>query len=98
MTHAQGDALLRHVRSLAVAGDAARQSDGALLRAFAAANDQQAFTALVRRHGPMVLAVCRRILHHLQDAEDAFQATFLLLASKAAALATQESLAGWLHE
>ncbi len=97
MVHAQLDAVLRQVRGFLAPGGTAGQSDGALLRAFAAANDQAAFAALVERHGPLVLAVCRRVLANAQDAEDAFQATFLLLAQKAASLGHQVSLAGWLH-
>ncbi len=72
-------------------------SDGQLLGQFVARRDDAAFAALVRRHGPMVLAVCRRVLRHAQDAEDAFQATFLVLAKKAAAVADREAVAGWLH-
>ena len=72
-------------------------SDGQLLGQFVARRDDGAFQTLVRRHGPMVLAVCRRILRHVQDAEDAFQATFLVLARKAAAVADREAVAGWLH-
>ena len=72
-------------------------SDGQLLGEFVARRDDAAFAALVRRHGPMVLAVCRRVLRHAQDAEDAFQATFLVLAKKAAAVADREAVAGWLH-
>jgi DNA-directed RNA polymerase specialized sigma24 family protein len=63
------------------------------LQEFAARNDQTAFAALVRRHGPMVLGVCRNILRHAQDAEDAFQATFLVLARKAATIHKGEALA-----
>ncbi len=72
-------------------------SDGQLLGQFISRRDDAAFAALVRRHGPMVLAVCRRVLRHAQDAEDAFQATFLVLAKKAAAVADREAVAGWLH-
>src|SRR5262249_34667978 len=56
-----------------------------------------AFEELVRRHGPMVLRVCQRVLHHAQDAEDAFQATFLVLARKASAISRQELVANWLY-
>ncbi len=72
-------------------------SDGQLLGQFVARRDDAAFAALVRRHGPMVLAVCRRVLRHAQDAEDAFQAAFLVLAKKAGAVADREAVAGWLH-
>ncbi len=90
-------AVLHHLRCLTAAGAAECPEDGALLRAFVAGKDQEAFTALVERHGAMVLTVCRRVLRREQDAEDAFQATFLLLAGKAASLGRRESLAGWLH-
>jgi RNA polymerase sigma-70 factor (ECF subfamily) len=71
--------------------------DEQLLHRFVRLGDQSAFTALVRRHGPMVLGVCRRVLRHAQDAEDAFQATFLVLVHKAATLAQPNLLAAWLH-
>jgi RNA polymerase sigma factor (sigma-70 family) len=72
-------------------------ADGQLLARFVGAGDEAAFAALVRRHGPMVLGVCRRLLRHTQDAEDAFQATFLLLARKAASLADGDSVGAWLY-
>jgi RNA polymerase sigma factor (sigma-70 family) len=71
-------------------------SDGQLLERFVAARDEAAFGAMVRRHGPMVLGVCCRVLRHHQDAEDAFQAAFLVLALKAASV-RRESLGAWLY-
>src|SRR5262245_9451110 len=72
-------------------------SDGQLLGRFVAARDESAFASLVRRHGPMVLGVCRRILRDFHGAEDAFQATFFVLARRAASLAAGESLGCWLY-
>lgn len=79
------------VASLASAGDAQ------LLHRFAKAGEQQAFAMLVKRHGPMVWGVTRRLLRSHQDAEDAFQATFLVLARKAGSLRQPQLLANWLH-
>jgi RNA polymerase sigma factor (sigma-70 family) len=72
-------------------------TDADLLERFAAGRDPAAFAELVQRHGPMVLRVCRRVLGHTHDADDAFQATFVVLVKKAGAIAHRERLANWLY-
>src|SRR5262245_6026989 len=72
-------------------------TDAQLLERFVVARDEAAFEALVCRHGPMVLGVCRRLLGDVHDAEDAFQATFLILARKAASVVKRDSVGGWLY-
>jgi RNA polymerase sigma factor (sigma-70 family) len=72
-------------------------SDRHFLQRFTRHQDESAFQALMERHGPMVLAVCERILHHVQDAEDAFQATFLVLLRKTGSIGQPELLANWLY-
>jgi RNA polymerase sigma factor (sigma-70 family) len=72
-------------------------SDGQLLECYALRRDEAAFAALLRRHGPMVWGVCRRVLGHTHDAEDAFQATFLVLIRKAGAIMPRELVANWLY-
>ena len=84
----------RMVRRLSEAG---ALTDGELLRRFLARRDEPAFAALLRRHGPMVFGVCRRLLRHTQDAEDAFQAAFLVLARRAASIDPQERVGPWLY-
>src|SRR6516162_9405546 len=73
------------------------QTDSQLLKRFTIQHDQAAFAALVKRHGPRVLAVCRRVLRNVHDADDAFQATFLVLVRKAGAIAQPELLGNWLY-
>jgi RNA polymerase sigma factor (sigma-70 family) len=90
--------VLLRLRQLVGAGQTARQSDAQLLEQFARHRDQAAFAALVRRHGPLVLGVCRRVLHNGHDAEDALQATFLVLARKARSIAKPEAVGSWLYQ
>ncbi|MCI0462914.1 MAG: sigma-70 family RNA polymerase sigma factor [Gemmataceae bacterium] len=90
------DAVLRRLRTL-VPGKADQRSDAELLQCFVHQHDESAFTALLQRHGPMVLNVCRCGVRHPQDAEDAFQATFLVLAAKARSIRQPGSVASWLH-
>jgi RNA polymerase sigma factor (sigma-70 family) len=97
MATGQRDGVLRHLRRVAFLRDADAMTDGQLLEHFLAQRDEAAFAALVRRHGPMVLGVCRRLLGHPQDAEDAFQATFLVLVRKAASIARREQVGNWLY-
>ncbi len=88
---------IRQLRRKLAGQQPSQDSDEQLLQAFMNRREDSAFAALVRRHGPMVLHVCRRVLGHEQDAEDAFQATFLVLARNAAALRNKTSLASFLH-
>jgi RNA polymerase sigma factor (sigma-70 family) len=89
--------VLRHLRQLVAVRGTDQLSDAVLLQRFAARHDADAFAALMQRHGPMVLHVCQRVLKHAHDAEDAFQATFLVLARKAAAIRQGTALGSWLH-
>jgi RNA polymerase sigma factor (sigma-70 family) len=88
---------LRHLRRLFGEGTVAGLSDAQLLERYASRRDDGAFAALAARHGPMVLAVCRGVLRDQHDAEDAFQATFLVLVRKARSLWVEDSLASWLY-
>jgi len=96
MTSADGSTVISYLRMTVCAGTWAGAADEELLEGFAAHREEAAFAALVRRHGPLVWGVCRRLLVHPQDAEDAFQATFLVLARKAAAIGRHKPLANWL--
>jgi RNA polymerase sigma factor (sigma-70 family) len=88
--------VVEHLRA-ATRVPGAELTDGQLLASFAAHRDEAAFADLLRRHGRMVWAVCRRILTDPQDAEDAFQGAFFALARKAASLSRCESVGGWLY-
>ena len=97
MTKTPLHAVLRRACALAARRPQREAGDAELLGRFVARSDEAAFEALLRRHGPMVLRVARRALRSEADAEDVFQATFLLLARKAASIRKRESLASWLH-
>jgi RNA polymerase sigma factor (sigma-70 family) len=97
MATRQLGATLRRLRGLAATGHYAARSDRDLLCAYLDHDDQDAFAALVKRHGPLVLGVCCRVLLNEHAAEDAFQATFLLLARNVATIRKQSSLASWLY-
>ncbi len=93
-------AVLRHIHSLFQAGAFGDLTDGQLLERFMSGHKESAepaFTALVERHGPMVWRVCRRVLTDSHQAEDAFQATFLVLVQQAVSVRQKDSLASWLY-
>ena len=97
MPSRKSDSVLQFIRTVAAADERSDSTDRDLLVRFVTNRDQLAFAALVRRHGPMVLRVCRGVLPHDHDAEDAFQATFLVLSRQAGRLRPRESVGGWLH-
>jgi RNA polymerase sigma factor (sigma-70 family) len=90
--------LVGYLQRLTSATVHAEATDRQLLESFTKTRDEAAFRALVQRHGPLVLGVCQRSLRHRHDAEDCFQATFLVLARKASAVHWHNSVAGWLHQ
>ena len=100
MTHAIKNVVHNSLPRFFDGGNLSGLSDGALLERFATRDGEAAelaFTALVERHGPTLLRICRAMLRNDHDAEDAFQATFLVLARKAPGLRVRESLAPWIH-
>jgi RNA polymerase sigma factor (sigma-70 family) len=98
MNSAQTTIVLRHLRRLGARHPAERPTDAELLQRFTACRDGEAFAELVGRHGAMVLGVCRSVLGHEQDAEDAFQATFLVLARQAGSIRHGQALPAFLYE
>jgi RNA polymerase sigma factor (sigma-70 family) len=97
MVDGQLGAVLRYIRNFRGPGGIAPTADEELLRRFVARRDEAAFAALVERHGPMVLSVCRRLLHRSEDVDDAFQATFLVLVRRADSLSRPELVGNWLY-
>src|SRR5262245_39056092 len=90
--------VLQQVRGSLGAGGAGALSDAHLLERWALYREEVAFELLLRRHGPMVFALCRRLLSRAQDAEDAFQATFLVLVRRAGSIRKQTALGSWLYK
>jgi RNA polymerase sigma factor (sigma-70 family) len=88
---------LHHLKRGMVAETLSDAGDPQLVEQFLADRDEAAFEALIRRHGPMIMSVCSRIVHNHADAEDAFQATFLVLAKNLRTVRKQASFASWLH-
>jgi RNA polymerase sigma factor (sigma-70 family) len=91
------DEVVQHLRQAVLKQDGAGLSDGELLGYFVEQQNETAVAALVRRHGPMVWGVCRRVLRNDHDAEDAFQATFLVLVRRAASITPREMVGNWLY-
>src|SRR5215469_14991188 len=89
--------VIQHFRKAVLLQDGGGMTDGQLLGCFIESRDEEAFAALVKRHGPMVWGVCHRMLSRYQDAEDAFQATFLVLVRRAASVLPREMVANWLY-
>jgi RNA polymerase sigma factor (sigma-70 family) len=95
MAVARSGVLLKELRTLYAEGSIGSLTDGQLLERFVAGRDEAVFAALVERHGPMVLQICRATLGNDCDAEDAFQATFLVLARRAGSIRRRDSVASW---
>src|SRR5262249_50424274 len=96
MATGQMSEVMQHLRRAVLLRDGAGLTDGQLLEDYLRRQDEAALAALVRRHGPMVWGVCRRVLRNYHDAEDAFQATFLVLVRKASSIVPRELVANWL--
>ena len=90
-------AAIRELGTLFNEGAVGMLSDGQLLDRFVERNDPSAFEAIVERYGPLVWGVCRRVLRHHHDAEDAFQATFQVFARRAASILLRDRLGNWLY-
>src|SRR5262249_13903542 len=88
--------VLQYLRGLVLATSGEEITDGGLLERFVASHEEAAFEELLRRHGPMVLSVCRNLLRNSHDAEDAFQATFLVLVRRARSLLSRACVGSWL--
>src|SRR6201997_5853788 len=97
MATSQMSEVIQHLRRTVLLREGTGLTDGQLLEDYISRRDEAALAALVHRHGPMVWGVCHRVLRDYHDAEDAFQATFLVFVRKAASVASPELLANWLY-
>src|SRR5262245_16327516 len=97
MPRGQMDGVLRHLRRAATLSQTQRLDDAQLLDRYVSCRDEDAFATLVRRYGRLVRSVCRHVLHHEHDIDDAFQVTFLVLARKAGSIRKTASVASWLY-
>jgi DNA-directed RNA polymerase specialized sigma24 family protein len=96
MTPNSLDTIIQHLHRAALKQDCSDKTDGQLLESYIDNRDEAAFEALLRRHAPMVMGVCRHVVGNHHDAEDAFQATFLVLAARASAVKPGGQVANWL--
>ena len=97
MPAGQLDNVIGHLRRVSRLGRGAECGDAELLERFITQRDEGAFELLVHRHGPMVLGVCKRVLRNEADAEDAFQATFVVFVRKATSILPRAKVGCWLH-
>src|ERR1700758_4200611 len=97
MATSQMSEVIQHLRRTVLLREGTGLTDGQLLEDYISRRDEAALAALVHRHGPMVWGVCHRVLRNYHDAEDAFQATFLVFVRKAASIASRELVANWLY-
>src|SRR6516225_5203590 len=97
MATSQTSRVSQYLRRTVLLHDGAGLTDGQLLEDYISRHDETAVAALVRRHGSMVWGVCRRVLRNHHDAEDAFQAAFLVLVRKAASIVPRQMVANWLY-
>src|SRR5438552_9244822 len=97
MANGHWNGVLTRLRRAAILSERDTLTDSQLLDRFLSARDEAAFESLLRRHGPMVLGVCRRVLRNEADAHDAFQATFLVFVRKAGEIMPRARVGNWLH-
>src|SRR5262245_25045214 len=97
MSRGTSSSLVSYIRRIAFTGHQEGSDDRELVRRFVADRDEAAFEALLRRHGPMVLGVCQRLLANPSDVEDAFQVTFLVFLRRVSSLSRRELVANWLY-